>query len=107
MTNQIQNLISLAIKKGYVPEKKDNFDVSMEMTNAKIDGYNQAIDSYNLEKIIELAYEKVGEILKEKEQEANEILKNSPKNFSAMGAIACIIDIKKSLLTNLSPNKEE
>lgn len=84
MTNTIQNLIALAIKKGFVPEKKEEYSFKGDKPE-KCDmicdhcvcwcgqeyaccncglkfipqkWLNQTLDSYNLEKIIELALEK-------------------------------------------------
>lgn len=63
-----EKIIQEAKDRGYVPEKKEN--PKTKCVNAenqlfgscfsceKNNGFNQAIDSYNLEKIVELAYER-------------------------------------------------
>lgn len=150
MPNPIQKIIALAIKNGYVPEKKkqgiDNFGIENALNsfydnklpskveirayiyNLKYKIENQAIDSYNLEKVIELAYEKgIEETLKQLYLE----LETYPAKMWKLNdgklpyviwqgkadevekfhlwrtGITDVMSIVKRLLTNLSPNKED
>lgn len=66
MTNPTQQIIKEAISKGFIPEKKELPILENEGRGTineireinKVIGRNKAIDSFQLEKIIELAYEK-------------------------------------------------
>lgn len=79
---QITEIIKEAISKGYMPEKKEPIknrnlyspkDGSLTNMYAEDDiykGYNQAIDSFQLEKLIELAYENIREKIEEYQGES-------------------------------------
>ncbi len=113
MKNKIQNLIKLAKEKGYVPKKKKielieddlyaSKDPKISLSGAY--GFNQAIDSYNLEKIIELAYEEWKKDIVDMINKL-EVGKPSCVNEEKPYQIKKIImkECKEALLTNL---KEE
>lgn len=107
MTNPIQKIIEEAKAKGYVPEK--NYPHTYSSENSEIydaysRGFNACLDSYNLEKIIELAYEKWIEEIREKLKEIK-VYSNRKEFESKLGLFHSVEDIGQ-LLTNLSPNKE-
>lgn len=110
MPNPIQKIIQEAKDRGYVPKKKD---VSLSTFN---EDFNQAIDSYNLPKIIELAYEegKKGDTLQDLENLRKELFEMMDENTNYNGKITSShfkkelnITLFCQLPTNLSNNKEE
>lgn len=108
MPNPIQKIIALATKNGFVPEKiKTKLDLELSgdfSILTEVMAFNQAIDSYNLEKIIELAYEEVVEEIENLEHSTHF---QDPyfEKFTPMGAYLSAMKDVKDLLT--SPNKKE
>jgi len=115
MTNTTQQIIKEAKELGYIPEKKyaetqisstDYGNMQNALLKQRVESYNQAIDSYQLEKIVEFAYEKGREdIIKSWEKWKfgkwffNRQKKETDKFIKEMN-----LDIKDIKITNL-PNK--
>lgn len=122
--NNTQQIIKQAKELGYIPEKKisksqipDYRDGSVSRAcderdipklvyiwqNQLTDLYNKAIDSFNLEKIIELAYERVGEEINRKVKEYH---KDCLTDMFINGKFWAYKEMQEYLLSNLS-NKED
>lgn len=99
MTNPIQKIIKLSIEKGFVPERVKEDEIYEVSENGS--GFNEAIDSYNLEKIIELAYEKGRERGNQEMFIIADVCEKKGWSFDKF------LLLQGKLLTNLTPNKEE
>jgi len=106
MKDTIQQIIKEATLKGYIPELK-NHDCALNDGEYTCTCFERAIDSFQLEKIIELAYEK---LLQAEKERLEEILKDIRVSWDiADGGSEWCVQIWQgnTLLESLSKNSDD